>query len=129
MKNKSLASLAVPLGVVGIVLLLVVPLPPALLDIFIAANVTLGLVIVIATMYIRRSLDFASFPSLLLIATLFRLALNISATRLVLRRRLPRAESRPASNLRRGREASAVRDPRSPCPSARVLHAGRPVSE
>src|SRR5262245_28013779 len=64
--------------------MMLVPLPAALLDIFIAANVTLGLVIVIATMYIRRSLDFATFPSLLLLTTLFRLAINVSVTRLIL---------------------------------------------
>ena len=78
------SDLAGALAVLLVVTMMLVPLPPALLDIFIAANVTLGLVIVIATMYIRRSLDFASFPSLLLLTTLFRLAINVSVTRLIL---------------------------------------------
>src|SRR4051794_1000933 len=64
--------------------MMVVPLPAFVLDALIAANITLALVIVLVSMYVKRALDFSSFPSLLLIATLFRLALNISATRLVL---------------------------------------------
>src|SRR5262245_38404057 len=67
-----------------IVVMMVVPLPSLLLDLLIAANITLALLIVLVSMYVRRPLEFSSFPSLLLVATLFRLALNISATRLVL---------------------------------------------
>ncbi len=74
-----------PVGVVGIILMMVVPVPAALLDFLIAINITAALVIVLVSMYVKRPLDFSSFPSLLLVATLFRLALNISATRLVLR--------------------------------------------
>ena len=85
MKNKSLASLAVPLGVVGIVLLLVVPLPPALLDLLLAVNITVSLVILLTAMYVKRPLDFSVFPSLILVFTLFRLGLNVASTRLVLR--------------------------------------------
>src|ERR1700759_5132153 len=64
--------------------MLVVPVPPALLDILIACNSTGAVLVVLVSMYVSRALDFSSFPSLLLIATLLRLALNISATRLVL---------------------------------------------
>src|SRR4051812_15957887 len=74
-------------GAVAIILvvsMMLVPGPPAILALFIAANVTFALVIVIATMYIKKSLDFASFPSLLLLTTLFRLAINVSVTRLIL---------------------------------------------
>ena len=74
----------VPLGIVMIIIMMVVPLPALLIDVMIAANITVALLIVLVSMYVRRPLDFSSFPSLLLIATLFRLALNISATRLVL---------------------------------------------
>ena len=59
-------------------------LPAALLDILIACNIIGAVLVVLVSMYVQRPLDFSSFPSLLLIATLFRLALNISATRLVL---------------------------------------------
>jgi flagellar biosynthesis protein FlhA len=83
-KTNRLSQLAVPIGVVAIVVMLVVPMPAALLDLLIAFNITGAVLVVLVSMYVRRPLDFSSFPSLLLIATLFRLALNISATRLVL---------------------------------------------
>jgi flagellar biosynthesis protein FlhA len=75
---------AVPIGVVAIVLMLVVPLPAALMDLLIGLNLAISLLVLLVSMQIRRPLDFAVFPSLLLIATLFRLALNVSSTRLVL---------------------------------------------
>jgi flagellar biosynthesis protein FlhA len=70
--------------VVLIVVMLIVPLPPALLDLFITLNISMALAIVVATLYIPRALDFAAFPSLLLLTTLFRLAINVSVTRLIL---------------------------------------------
>ena len=84
MSPKNLGKMAVPIGVVSIIMLMVVPIPATLLDVLIAGNITFAVVIVLVAMYVKRPLDFAVFPSLLLIATLFRLALNISATRLVL---------------------------------------------
>ncbi len=72
------------LSVVLVVTMLVVPLPPALLDLLITINISAALTIVVATMYQSRSLDFASFPSLLLLTTMFRLAINVSVTRLIL---------------------------------------------
>jgi flagellar biosynthesis protein FlhA len=71
-------------GVVLIVVMLVVPLPAALLDMFIAVNIAAGLAILVATLYVPRALDFAAFPSLLLLTTMFRLAINVSVTRLIL---------------------------------------------
>ncbi|MFE9231883.1 flagellar biosynthesis protein FlhA [Cellulosimicrobium funkei] len=76
--------IAVPLGVVGIVLLLVVPIPAALLDVLIIVNILLSLVILLTSMFVKKPLDFSVFPSLLLVATLFRLGLNVASTRLVL---------------------------------------------
>src|SRR5205823_8992091 len=73
-----------PLAVVCIVVMLVVPLPTVLLDLLLAINISGGVLILLMSMYVKRSLDFSSFPSLILIATMFRLALNVSATRLVL---------------------------------------------
>ncbi|MGK5172004.1 flagellar biosynthesis protein FlhA [Geodermatophilus sp. CPCC 205761] len=75
---------AVPIGVVAIVLMLVVPLPAAVLDLLLGLNITASLLILLVAMQIKRPLDFAVFPSLILIATLLRLALNVSSTRLVL---------------------------------------------
>ncbi|AEI11001.1 MULTISPECIES: flagellar biosynthesis protein FlhA [Cellulomonas] len=85
MKNRSIAPMAVPAGVVGVVLLLVVPLPAALLDVLIVVNITGSLVVLLTSMYVRRPLDFSVFPSLILVLTLFRLGLNVASTRLVLR--------------------------------------------
>jgi flagellar biosynthesis protein FlhA len=79
-----LTKAAVPVGVVSIVLMLVVPLPAAVLDLLLGFNITASLLILLVSMNIKRPLDFSIFPSLVLIATLGRLALNVSSTRLVL---------------------------------------------
>src|SRR6202020_353196 len=71
-------------GVVMIITMLVVPLPTALLDLLITINISGGLAIVVATMYITKALEFSAFPTLLLLTTMFRLAINVSVTRLVL---------------------------------------------
>ncbi|HEY8584796.1 MAG TPA: flagellar biosynthesis protein FlhA [Capillimicrobium sp.] len=70
--------------VVLVVVMMIVPLPPALLDLMITANIAAALAIVVTTLYVPRALDFSAFPSLLLLTTLFRLAINISVTRLIL---------------------------------------------
>ncbi|GIE90344.1 flagellar biosynthesis protein FlhA [Actinoplanes regularis] len=85
MKNRNLGKLAVPIGVIGIIIMMVVPLPTFLLDLLIAFNITIALLVLLTSMFVEKPLDFAVFPALLLVLTLFRLALNISATRLVLR--------------------------------------------
>src|SRR6478609_7264199 len=82
--NNRLARLAVPIGIVGIVLLLVVPVPAPLLDFLIVCNILLALLVLLPSMFVRKPLDFSVFPSLLLVATLFRLGLNVASTRLVL---------------------------------------------
>lgn len=82
--KKSVATFAIPIGVVGIVLLLVVPVPAPLLDLLIIVNILFALVILLTTMFVKKPLDFSVFPSLLLVATLFRLGLNVASTRLVL---------------------------------------------
>ncbi len=71
-------------AVVLVVTMLVVPLPAPVLDLLITLNISAALTIVATTMYLGRALDFASFPSLLLLTTMFRLAINVSVTRLIL---------------------------------------------
>ena len=71
--------------VVGVIFLIIIPLPTWLLDFMFIANRTRSLVILLTTMYIRRALEFSIYPSLLLITTLFRLSLNISSTRSILK--------------------------------------------
>ncbi|AJQ92725.1 flagellar biosynthesis protein FlhA [Gynuella sunshinyii] len=69
---------------VGILMILFTPIPSQLLDLLIIANFSFGLLILLLTFYVDKPLNFSTFPSLLLIATLFRLSLNIAATRLIL---------------------------------------------
>jgi flagellar biosynthesis protein FlhA len=71
-------------GVLGILTVLVAPLPPMLLDFLLTTNLTLALLILFVAMYVKRPLEFSVFPSLLLVATLYRLSLNVAATRLIL---------------------------------------------
>jgi len=79
-----ISDVSVMLAVVLVVVMMVLPLPPALLDFLLAVNISLSLLIVLITMNIRHPLEISIFPSVLLITTLFRLALNVSSTRLIL---------------------------------------------
>jgi flagellar biosynthesis protein FlhA len=78
------SDVAVALGIVGILLVMIIPLPTGVLDVLLAFNITLAILILLLTIYVIRPLDFSVFPSLLLITTLFRLSLNIASTRLIL---------------------------------------------
>jgi hypothetical protein len=78
------SDIVLAITVVAILGILVLPLPPMLLDFLLAFNITLSIVILLVTMYLTRPLDFSVFPSMLLIITLFRLALNVASTRLIL---------------------------------------------
>ena len=74
----------VAIGVIGIVLMIIIPLPKGVLDVLLALNITLSVVIMLITMFTTNVLQLSMFPTLLLVTTLFRLALNISSTRLIL---------------------------------------------
>jgi len=78
------SDVGMAVAILGIVALLVLPLPPPLLDLFLALSITVSMIIIMMTIYIKSALEFASFPSILLVVTLFRLALNVATTRLVL---------------------------------------------
>jgi flagellar biosynthesis protein FlhA len=77
-------GLAVPLLLMVVLAMMVLPLPPLLLDLFFTFNISLSLVVILAVIYVKRPLDFAAFPTVLLAATLLRLALNVASTRVVL---------------------------------------------
>jgi len=77
-------DLLVALGLVGILIMMMIPLPPWLMDISLTLSLTLGLLVLLVAIYTDRSLDFSVFPSLLLMTTLFRLSLNVASTRLIL---------------------------------------------
>src|SRR5947207_10898478 len=74
----------VPVGFVALLAVLLVPMPPWLMDILISANISLSVIILLTTIYMDHPLDFSVFPSLLLGTTLLRLVLNIASTRLIL---------------------------------------------
>lgn len=82
---KRIMNNAISLGVVVIVLFLIIPLPHRLLDILLIVNIGLSIMVLMITMNISETLEFSIFPSLLLVTTLFRLGLNVSSTRLILR--------------------------------------------
>ncbi|MBX3392907.1 MAG: flagellar biosynthesis protein FlhA [Phycisphaeraceae bacterium] len=77
-------GLLVPIGAILLLTVLLVPLPPAAMDVLIAVNISLALVILLTTIHMEHPLDFSVFPSLLLATTLLRLVLNIASTRLIL---------------------------------------------
>ncbi len=77
-------NFAIPLLVLLLLALMTVRIPPLLLDVSFTFNITLALVVLLVSVYVRRPLDFAAFPTILLVATLLRLALNVASTRVVL---------------------------------------------
>ncbi|MEJ2579616.1 MAG: flagellar biosynthesis protein FlhA [Kineosporiaceae bacterium] len=85
MPSSRLARLTIPVLVVVVVVMMVVPLPAVILDVLIAANIAGALVVLLVAMQVRKTLEFAVFPTLVLVGTILRLALNVSSTRLVLR--------------------------------------------
>jgi flagellar biosynthesis protein FlhA len=77
-------DLVLSVSVVGILMIMLLPLPRLILDLLLSLSITLSVVILLVSMHVRRPLDFSAFPSVLLVATLLRFALNIAATRLIL---------------------------------------------
>lgn len=78
------SDIYVALALIGVLALMIIPLPAMALDVFLAANITISLAILLVCLYTRHPLDFSVFPSVLLVTTLFRLALNVASTRLIL---------------------------------------------
>jgi flagellar biosynthesis protein FlhA len=77
-------GLGVPILVMAILAMMVLPLPAIVLDVFFTFNISLSIMILLAVIYVRRALEFAAFPTVLLCATLLRLGLNVASTRIVL---------------------------------------------
>ena len=82
--RRTLAGALLPVAILAVVLLMVVPIPAVLLDMFFVGNILLSLVMLMVVLQANRPLDFSAFPTVLLFATLFRLALNVASTRVVL---------------------------------------------
>jgi type III secretory pathway component EscV len=77
-------DIGLAIGVLLILALLIIPLPPLLLDFFLAINIAFSILTLLISIYLVRPLEFSSFPTILLITTLFRLGLNVASTKLIL---------------------------------------------
>ena len=84
MRDLLRAGIGVPAGVLAVLAMIVLPLPPLALDVLFTFNIALSIMIVVAVFYVSRPIDFGVFPTVLLLATLLRLALNVASTRVVL---------------------------------------------
>src|SRR6187200_2150294 len=78
------SHLLVPIALLAVVLLMIVPLPPLLLDLLLSVDIGLAVVLLLTSIYVKSPVEFSVFPSLLLLLTLIRLSLNVASTRLVL---------------------------------------------
>ena len=84
LKGINISNLFIPIALIGILAILIFPLPTAVLDVCIAINITVSLIILFTSLYVDRPLMFSSFPAVLLVTTLFRLSMNVASTRLIL---------------------------------------------
>jgi len=83
-ERSRIGQIMLPAAVVLVVAVMILPLPAAVLDVLIVANLSTAIIILLVSMNVKRALDFSSFPSLLLVVTLFRLGLNVATARAVL---------------------------------------------
>src|SRR5947207_313891 len=77
-------DIALAIGILTILVVLILPLPAVVLDLFLAVSITLSILILMTSLFIQAPLEFSSFPTVLLISTMLRLALNLASTRLIL---------------------------------------------
>ncbi|RMD86640.1 MAG: EscV/YscV/HrcV family type III secretion system export apparatus protein, partial [Candidatus Dadabacteria bacterium] len=83
-KKSAFKQVSVPAALVGILIVLVIPIPTQLLDVLLATSITISLVVLFVSLFMDKILEFSSFPALLLLTTLFRLSMNVASTRLIL---------------------------------------------
>lgn len=81
---KKGSEFIMPVGILGVLVVMILPIPAIVLDLLLTFNITASIIILMVAVYVTRPLDFSTFPTLLLVTTLFRLALNVASTRLVL---------------------------------------------
>jgi flagellar biosynthesis protein FlhA len=84
LNQRNNTDLVIAIGVVAIILMLIIPLPTVLLDLFMSCNLLLSVLILLITLYVTKATDFTTFPTVLLVSTVFSLALNVSSTRGIL---------------------------------------------
>lgn len=80
------SDIVIVIAIVGIIGVMILPVPPFVLDLLLTLSISLSIVIIVSSIFIKKPLDFSAFPTILLVATLYRLALNIASTRLILLR-------------------------------------------
>ena len=102
------SHLLVPVAVLAVVLLMIVPLPPLLLDLLLSIDIGLAVVLLLTAIYVRQPVEFSVFPSLLLLLTLIRLSLNVASTRLVLLHGGDGVEAAGTSSWRSASSSSAA---------------------
>ena len=78
------SDIILAVGIIGVLVVMIIPLHTAILDVLIVVNITLALVVLLVSLYLNEPLEFSVFPGLILIMTLFRLSLNVASTRLIL---------------------------------------------
>ena len=83
-KIAEYADVVFALSLIGMIAVMIIPMPPGLLDILLALNIAFSLIVLLMTIYITNPLQLSVFPGLLLVLTLFRLSLNVASTRLIL---------------------------------------------
>src|SRR5262245_35779881 len=83
-KPAKITQLLTPIAIMSVVMLMIVPLPPVLLDLLLSIDIGLAVTLLLTSIYVKQPVEFSVFPSLLLLLTLIRLALNVASTRLVL---------------------------------------------
>ncbi len=81
---NGISSLWLPIGLITIVSLWLIPMPPFMMDLFIAINLTIGVLLLLSAIYVKKPLDFSSFPTVLLLSTMFRLAITVATVRMIL---------------------------------------------
>ena len=81
---KLIASISLPIGILILMTMMVIPLPVFLLDVFFTSNILISLIVLMVALQTFKPLDFSSFPTVLLFATVLRLGLNVASTRIVL---------------------------------------------
>lgn len=84
LKTNGAKGVGIPLAIMALLAMVTIPMPTILLDVFFTFNIALSMVVLVVTLYAKRPLDFAIFPTIILVATLFRLSLNIASTRIIL---------------------------------------------
>src|SRR6476620_9510095 len=83
-KTTRLWDAVVPTGIIGVILMMIIPLPPILLDALISLSMALSIGVFLTALFIEQALEFSAFPAFVLVATLLRLSLNVATTRLIL---------------------------------------------